>query len=198
MQFKPFEPGIDVHGRSLQAIIAAFETYPSLVQNILLKYGIGTRGPDKRVVIDTEKWYPQDAWLAAFEAIATAVGPFSLFGIGQHVPKHAQFPPSITDINSALESIDIAYHMNHRKKGRVMFDPRTGAKMEGIGHYDCRPVPGETKIVCVCENPYPCDFDRGVITAMANRFQVRANTTHDDTQPCRKKGGRSCTYVVKW
>jgi hypothetical protein len=66
------------------------------------------------------------------------VGPRALFQYGQHLPKYAPFPPTITDIQSAMGSMDAAYHMNHRKNGKVMFDPATGEMLEGIGHYGYR------------------------------------------------------------
>ena len=41
-----------------------------------------------------------------------------------------------------------------------------------------------------------CAFDLGIITAMANKFGSRSTVTHDDSRPCRKSGGESCTYVI--
>ena len=34
--------------------------------------------------------------------------------------------------------------------------------------------------------------------AMATRFAPRAQATHVETSPCRKKGADSCTYAVSW
>jgi len=118
--------------------------------------------------------------------------------IGQHVPKHAPFPPSINDIHGAMGSMDAAYHMNHRKGGRVMFDPATGQMLSGIGNYGYAPVPRERRIISVCENPYPCDFDRGIITALAARFERGSRVTHDDSAPCRKNGADSCKFIIAW
>jgi len=53
-----------------------------------------------------------------------------------------------------------------------------------------------------CQNPYPCEFDRGIITAMARRFSPGGSrqvcVEHDDEAPCRKQGAESCTYHVRW
>ena len=166
--------------------------------NLLVKQGIGKLGKNKQVVIEPDQWYPQDAWLSAFEEIAKVVGPTSLFDIGQHVPKHAAFPPQVKDVPSGLQSIDVAYHMNHRKQGRAMFDPASGTMVEGIGHYGYQRSANENRATMVCENPYPCDFDRGLISSIAKRFESRATTTHVDSAQCRKRGDRSCTYVVSW
>jgi hypothetical protein len=128
MQFKPFEPGIEVFGASIGAIVDAFKLFPSVALKKLVSYGIGTlKGSE--VVIDRDAWYSLDKWLAAYESIATTVGNRALQQIGQHIPKHAPFPPTINDIHSAMASMNAAYHMNHRKNGKVMFDPATGIRL---------------------------------------------------------------------
>jgi hypothetical protein len=143
-------------------------------------------------------WYSLDGWLAAFEEIANGIGPRACYQIGRNIPKYAIFPPTVTDIHSSIASVDVAYHLNHRKNGRVMFDAATGKTMPGIGSYGCKAVPGERKIIAKCENPYPCDFDRGIITETALRFEGNARVAHDDSAPCRKTGADSCTYVITW
>jgi hypothetical protein len=197
MQFKPFEPGIEVFGASIDAIVDAFKLFPSIALKRLVNAGIGSmRGKD--VVVNRDSWYPQANWLSVFEGIASEVGPRALVQIGQHVPKHAPFPPSINDIHGAMGSMDAAYHMNHRKGGRVMFDPGTGQMLSGIGNYGYAPVPRERRIISVCENPYPCDFDRGIISALAARFERGSRVTHDDSAPCRKNGADSCKFIIAW
>ena len=42
MQFKAFEPGIDVYGSSLEAIVEAFKLFPSIALKRLASHGIGT------------------------------------------------------------------------------------------------------------------------------------------------------------
>ena len=197
MQFKPFEPGIDVYGSSLDAIVDAFKLFPSIALKRLVSHGIGNVNARGEVVIDKEGWYPQSSWLAAFEGFAATVGTRALFQIGQNVPKHAIFPPAVNDIFRGIASIDVAYHMNHRKNGKPMFDPSTGQKTKGIGRYAMMEE-GNRKIVSVCENPYPCDFDRGILTAIAVRFERTARVTHDDRAACRKSGMDSCTYQITW
>ena len=78
-----------------------------------------------------------------------------------------------------------------------MFDGATGRKSTGIGNYASTEA-GPRKVTLVCDNPYPCDFDRGIITAVAQRFERAARVTHDDHAACRKTGASSCTYHVTW
>jgi hypothetical protein len=196
MQFRAFEPGIEVNGQTVWSVVDGFELFKQIPSRILIAEGIGT--DDGGVVrIDPSGWYAQDAWLRAFERIANEVGESKLHGIGLRIPANAKFPPHIKTIEDAVASIDVAYHMNHRKNGRVMFDGATGKMLEGIGHYGYAKV-GERTIRSVCDNPYPCSFDRGIITTMARRFETGATIAHEDREPCRRKGADSCTYTVTW
>jgi hypothetical protein len=197
MQFKAFEPGVEVFGASVGAFVDAFKLFPSVMLKCLVKHGIGTMVKGN-VEIDKSRWYPQENWLAAWEEIATTVGGRACYQIGRQVPRHAVFPPSVTDVHAAVASIDVAYHMNHRKDGKVMFDPASGQMLKGIGNYGYKPAAGERRITAVCENPYPCDFDRGLVTEVATKFEKQARVAHDDGAPCRSKGADSCTYVVSW
>lgn len=186
--------GVEVSGESLGAIVDGFRQYPSVAVKYLEKYRIVSQEQD----VDRSVWYPLPAWLDALTAMASEIGANSMHRIGKSVPEHSAFPPHITDVYGAVASIDVAYHMNHRKNGVVMFDPQSGEHTEGIGHYGCEPREGENRIVCVCDTPYPCEFDRGVIGAIAARFEPMARAVHDPEAACRAKGGKSCTYVVFW
>jgi hypothetical protein len=198
MQFKPFEKGIEVNGQTAYAVVAAYNLIKTVPSQFLLKEGIGEPGPNGVVNIIPDTWYSQEAWLRAFEKIALSLGDVTLFKIGTKIPENAQFPPWVIDIESAIKSIDIAYHMNHRKNKIEMFDPETGEMMEGIGHYGFEKIENENKIVSVCKNPYPCDFDRGILTSMAKKFEPGAAIVHNDIKPCRKKGADKCTYTITW
>ena len=198
MQFNQLEAGVEVSGESLGAIVDGFKKYPSIASKYLAKFGLSKSESAQPLVVDRSRWYPLKDWLSAYEGIAQEVGYNSLYSIGKSIPENANFPPHINDIYSAIASIDVAFHLNHRKDGVVMFDATDGKMLEGIGHYSSQPVANENKIVCVCDNPYPCDFDRGIIAAMATRMERQARTVHDADAPCRKKGGPSCTYVVWW
>jgi hypothetical protein len=159
--------------------------------------GIGRSEGDK-LILDMSAWYPHEAWLKAFETIAKHVGNSALFNIGMSIPVSATFPSGAVDVISAVRSIDIAYHMNHRKNGRPMYDTDTGTMYEGIGHYGCEPISGKNEILCVCRNPYPCAFDRGIIKARVQLFAPDAQVVHDDKAECREQGAESCTYHVFW
>ena len=114
------------------------------------------------------------------------------------IPENAMFPSGVKDIASAIKLIDVAYHLNHRKNGKVLFDINTGKMEEGIGHYGYEKIENRNMIISECMNPYPCAFDFGIIMAMARKFEIKANIAHDDSKPCRKNGADSCTYIITW
>lgn len=189
---------IQVLGANLSNVLNAFGSFQLLASRIMLEEGLGAESADGIVQFDRDRWYPVTRWLATFERVGREYGEGMLGQVGFAVPKNAIFPPFVTDIDSALKSVDIAYHMNHALNGMPMFSPATGEMLEGIGHYGYRRVPGKKEIIAECSNPYPCPFDLHLLLAMAQRFELTASVTHDPTRPCRKHGGPSCTYIVKW
>lgn len=196
MEFVPFEKGIEVNGRTVWSIVDGFGEFKLLGSQFVLEEGIGRLTKDGEYELELDGWYPQDAFLRAFQRAST-VGALVLRDIGATIPRNAEFPQWVKDIHDGIRSIDIAYHMNHRLNGREMLDRETGAMTEGIGHYGYEPV-GDRRIMSRCENPYPCSFDHGLLAAMARRFEPQATVTHDKAGPCRAKGGGSCRYEIVW
>jgi len=169
---------IEVNGETMRAMVEGLSELAPAARRILAKHGVDHPIPGH--------WYPQQAWLDAFREIAETLGPNTLFRIGLKILDLANFPPEIHTVEQALASIDVAYRMNHR-----------GGE---IGSYDFeRTGPCSGKVVC--RNPYPSDFDRGIIQGVAHRFMSESSrlAVHlDYTAPTRKAGGDSCTYLVNW
>jgi hypothetical protein len=186
---------VEVSGASIGAMLDAFAQYPSIVSKYLQQFGLVS---GNKTQIDRTNWYPLDKWLAVHGAIAKDVGLNSLYTIGKKVPEHVDLPPQVTDIRSVFGSLNVAYHVSHRKDGKLMFDPATGIMTEGIGNVTCELANNEQKLTLKFENPYPCEFDRGLIHGFATRFEPTARVLHDNGAPCRKKGASSCTYIVSW
>ena len=191
-------PMIEVSGRSVFNVLEGFGPFRNQASNFLLRWGIGRRGADGLVVIDADGWYPYEPYINAFAAIGREVGRNVLVQCGRAVPKHAVWPAELDSIEKGLQSIDVAYHLNHRKDGRTMFDPRTGSMMNGIGHYRCSDPIGQMTMSIESDTPYPSDFDLGIISAIATKFEPLAKVRADDTRTSRLLGARSCTYVVSW
>ena len=175
-QFVAFAPGVEVNGTTVMSIIAGMGEVAS---PILIAHGFDN--------VQRDAWYSQQAWLDTFREIARmATRSCDLVSIGMEIPRNANFPPGIDSIESALKSIDVAYHMNHR-----------GGE---IGHYAALVI-SDRQVDLVCQNPYPCEFDYGIIYGMAARFcpkGAHVQIRHDDDALCRQKGAESCTYHVTW
>lgn len=192
-QYKAINSAVEVNGQTVFSVVDGMGVAKEMAIRVLEDNNI--QNPKEG------EWYLQQEWLNAFKQIAEKIGHNTLFSIGKKIPENADFPPEINSIEKALAAIDVAYHMNHRLEGKLMFDPATGTMIEGIGHYGFKKV-GVNKIDMKCDNPYPCDFDRGIIEAMARRFRpdnaIFVDVDHDENEECRQKGGQSCTYHVTW
>ncbi len=136
--------------------------------------------------LDPEGWYPQQPYLDMFRALEARFGEVALRVMAAQVPDTSKFPPGIRTLEQAMQSLDIAYQLNHRG----------GA----IGHYACLPL-GHRALELVCDNPYGCAFDQGILDALVADFAPagsRPVVTHAPGTPCRRFGGDSCTYLVNW
>ena len=105
-QFRAFSNGVQVNGQTVLSVVNGMGAFSQTGSEILAKHGI--KEPDPMA------WYPQQAWLDAFEEILRCIGRRTLSQIGQSIPSNAKFPPGIDDVEKALSSLDAADHMNHR------------------------------------------------------------------------------------
>jgi hypothetical protein len=180
-QFVPFASGVEVNGQTILSFVNAMPQYKEVVLGILEK--------NKLKDINPEGWYSQKYWLNAFKEVSEVYGQNTLFAIGKAIPESAKFPPEIRDLRSALDLINVAYHMNHRG-GEIGYYKLTA--------FDDKNMKAEME----CKNPYPSEFDRGIITAMARKFKPResllVSVELDNAKPSRMKGADSCTYKIKW
>ncbi|MFC1850520.1 hypothetical protein ACFL27_10045 [candidate division CSSED10-310 bacterium] len=190
-QFQALDPKVEVNGQTVLSLVDRMGTYKTLFLEYLSQNGIVDPQP--------EAWYSQQDWLNAFRDIAGNLGGGVLKLIGRKIPENAQWPSEIQTIKQGLASIDVAYHLNHRIGGKLLFDPWLGHMSEGIGHYMFHDK-GATLVWITCDNPYPCDFDFGIVEAIAKKFSppgkfVRVKHGED---ACRKDGHIHCNYMVKW
>ena len=177
-QFEPFEENVEVNGETVLTTVNAFPEYMrNVAQKILKKYGIEDPQP--------ESWYSQKGWLDSFREISEQFGASTLFQIGKKIPENAQFPPEIDNLEKGLSAIDIAYHMNHR--------------IGDIGFYKMVSHDKASKeIIMQCNNPYPCDFDRGIITTIGRKFNSTVEVELDKSKPSRNVGSDESWYIVTY
>lgn len=181
-QFVAYNKEVEVNGQTIQSFIKGVTPqFRQKVLQILANNGISN--PEKLI------WYNQQEWLNAFKQIYDTIGSHTLFSIGKAIPDSATFPENIITLKDALESIDIAYHDNHRDGE--------------IGYYRLTEFNEiERKAVMVCQNPYPCPFDRGIITSIVRKFKPVDSLNHevelDSNKENRLDGAESSTYLINW
>lgn len=177
-QFIPFEDGVEVNGQTVLSIVNAFPEF-------LRAMGFEILGNHNINKPEHDNWYSQKDWLEAFKEVSMKFGENTLFEIGKAIPENAQFPPEIDSIDKAMAAIDVAYHMNHRNGD--------------IGFYKLVEFDeANKKIIMHCQNPYPCDFDRGIITAMGRKFKTGVEVVRDTSKPSRKDGAEDSWYIVTY
>jgi hypothetical protein len=196
MQYRGFEPNIEILGAAVMATVGGFGPLRAIVDRMLCREGLVDCGAAGTTGVDVDRWYLQQAWLDALQEVDQRYGTEMLFNIGAAIPNHAVFPSMAVDVHTAVESIDVAYHLNHRRRGQLMYEKATGAMLEGIGHYGYERVT-DTHILSTCMTPYPCEFDFGIVATMARRFEPRTIAEHVGTE-CRRHGAQACTYQLRW
>ena len=171
-----FSPDSMVSGGNILSMLAAMGPFRRRGEQILEENGIGH--------VDPEAWYPLAAYVAALGAIGQKMGPNTLFQIGRQIPNHVPLPPGIDTFEKVLASFGMAFDMNHR----------TGAPQGTTITYalkDARTADITTG------TPYPCDFDRGVISGFFQKLlATRINVEPQEGAPCKARGGETCTYTV--
>ncbi|MEN7551230.1 hypothetical protein AAG747_25150 [Rapidithrix thailandica] len=180
-QFKAFDKNVEVNGQTVLSVVNSLNFGKESRLDILAQNGI--ENPE------SGKWYKQQLWLNAFQEIHKVLGDNTLFMIGKAIPQNADFPKEIDTLRKALLSVDTAYHMNHR-----------GGE---IGNYQLVAFDEQNrKAVMICNNPYPSEFDRGILTSMVRKFRpkdsYKCDVVLDVTKASRLEGGESCTYLITW
>lgn len=175
-EYVAFEPGVEVRGVT---ILSVTKGLGDAAVPVMKKHNFHP--------FQEDGWYNLQAFLDMFRELK--IGNFlNLVAIGMNIPDLVVWPPEIIGVHAALSSIDVAYHMNHR-----------GGE---IGSYHYTPT-GEREGVMVCNNPYPSDFDYGLIYRTVQKFREDSSSAgmtvkRDDTIPNRKTGGDECVYHITW
>ncbi|MCP3145115.1 hypothetical protein [Pyxidicoccus xibeiensis] len=197
MIYVAFEPGLQILGQALYTIADGFGTFKSIAAQYFLAEGVGTANPDGSLKLDPAAWYPVEAELRVMKRVEQELGSLVVFNGGKKIPENAVFPPS-ADIHTGLAAIDIAYHMNHGKNGRPLFDAATGRKLPGVGSLAYEPSPSGNAGRLIAHSFYPDEFIRGLIVSMAHKFKPQARVQLDATRPSVTKGGETTTWLITW
>jgi predicted hydrocarbon binding protein len=165
---------LEISGDAIIPVIRAF-SLDFLSKKLLTKYQLEN--------VTKGKYYNMQKYLNLLHEVEHNM-PRMLYKIGEHIFTEAVFPPQIKTLEEALQSVDVAYYMNHNKQA------------EGeIGHYHSEKV-NDDEFVMTLTNPYPCNFDQGIIQGIANKFKKKIVLRHDEDS-CRQKGDSECKYFIK-
>ncbi len=176
VEYVAFDNHVETRSASFSLV---FELAPDrdIILGILNKHNID---------LEQDVWHPQQQILDAYREISE-LGNFDLIALGMRIPDALPFPPHIDSVETALSSLDEAYHMNHRGGdiGEYVFE-KTGDRSGKV----------------ICCNPYPSDLDYGLIYRMVKKFRDNTNTAfsvkRDPDAPSRKNGDDSCTFLIEW
>ncbi|EMA27703.1 hypothetical protein [Haloarcula japonica] len=180
--YDAFDPAVEINGQTVLTIV---EEAMGKFSDEYRKRALAALAAEGITEPAADEWYPQQAWLNAFETIADDLQPHVLDRLGEQIPSVADWPNDFDTVPEGLQSIDEAYQRNHRGGD--------------IGQYRFESVAERTGEV-TCENPYPCPFDRGLIRGIAQQYApVDAFVFLEETgETCRRNGDDACTYTVYW
>ncbi len=182
--YEPFDRNVEVHGRTIldvtnDALADFAEDHRRRALSTLADRGIEEPDPDA--------WYPQADWLAVFERLGETLEPHALDRLGERIPAVADWPDDPGEsVPAGLRAIDDAYQRNHRGGD--------------IGSYRFEAT-GDRAATLTARTPYPCEFDRGVVRAVARRHAPVGSyvlVEEREDAPCRRAGDDSCRYTVTW
>jgi hypothetical protein len=179
--FEAFEESVEVSGELVGSVVKGLgvfsEKYQKGARAILTEADIED--------VDPNQWYPQPAWLAAFQRIADNVRPTVLERVGEQVPRFTEWPHAIDSVPDALRSVDEEHQRLHR-------DGDVGYYRFTYVEERCGEVSAYT--------PHPCAFDRGLVRGIASEnAPIDASVSLEETgTSCRTDGAAECTYTVYW
>jgi hypothetical protein len=179
-EFECDDDRITVRRGVIDAFLAAFGPYKGRGERVVCRHlGIEGIGPDP------EGWFSAPRFLSAMSELQDQFGAPFMRKVGSFIFDKAAFPPGIDTVAKGMELVNTAYYMNHSDdaKGR-------------IGGYHWHPR-GSRAGGMLCDNPYPCAFDIGIIETIARRFEPGASVVHLGGG-CRHEGGDTCAYTVEW
>jgi len=139
---------------------------------------------------EAERFYCYMYYLNALRDIRDRFGDMIIEKIAYNCMQHINFPADWSHLRTSLENLDTGYKL-HVRGGHA-------------GHYGYEAVQHSSmsQVRMRDDTPLPCEYTRGVLEGLSMRYPPlgggQAVIRHDDSSPCKKKGGDSCTYVVSW
>ncbi len=148
------------------------------IDHLITKYDIGDK-----------QWFSQQIELDILKALSENNSFLDMVSIGMKIPDVADFPPASAEVSvhEVLEGVRDAYESAVR-------GPNTGS-------YEYTKL-GDRKGRMVCNNPYPSDFDYGLIYRIVQKYRPDDSehvlVVRDESVQNRRTGGDTCIYDISW
>jgi len=134
-------------------------------------------------------WYKLQNYLNILKEISQQYGPNALFKLGKYVGTSLRFSNQISSIQEAFEKLEDTFQNLHQSGDLGSYQLLKFDKHRQEAHFEC-------------QNPYPCYFDRGLITQITRRFMPKTcnlvNVELNNTLPSRLSGSDKSFYEVLW
>lgn len=147
------------------------------VNPILDKYGL--------LNPSTKAWHAHRDVVQMIHEVASGNNDCDLYATGAIVQACFGLSDVTGGVDMALAAVDDYYQSTHR-------GPDAGGYQ--LLKWKCG------TISVTCNNPYPCDFDRGMLESLVKRFAPPGTVlgvAHDHDARCRDLGDHACTYKVE-
>jgi hypothetical protein len=167
-----------VSGSLICALVASIADKSHEVEDILTAHNLQAPQP--------AAWYSLQSYLQVLQDISKKMGPHWLFNIGKNILAQATLPTH--DLQEILQYID-ALHQPDATGKNMYYKLLSYSEDQKEAHVECR-------------NPFPCYFDRGILTSVFRNFQRNdvqsVHVTLDNHLPSRLAGAPVSYYTVLW
>jgi hypothetical protein len=179
-EFECADETITVGQGVVEAFIDAFGPHRARGEQVVRRH----LGVDE-VGADTDQRVPVVRLFGAMAELQDQFGGRFMRQVGSFVFDKAVFPPGIDTLGKGMSVINDAYYMNHSENAAGR-----------IGGYRWQAAAGREGTM-LCDGPYPCAFDLGIVDTIARRFELTAKVFHE-TGSCRARGDAACFFGVRW
>ncbi|WP_070742380.1 hypothetical protein [Hymenobacter coccineus] len=167
-----FEASSEVNGATIQLVLAAC-LVPHIGTQLLTKHGLPAQP-------QAEEWYPLQAWLDVLADLEQRTWEDTIYAAGLRAIDLCVWPPNLHTLSDALAALEQACRANIRG--------------QNIGYYQVDELgPHEARVRCL--TPTPAEFERGILTGLARRYQpargLRVRVEPEPTPP-------NAPRLLKW
>jgi hypothetical protein len=180
-QFVCFYPNATVSGRVVNMLLKIAPLQHAPVYETLQRHGL--QNPHE------EQWYSLQNYLNAYRELSRQLGSYFLLNAGKQFFSFIRLGAEIQTLPDAVKALNEWYKDQHRGEQLEYF------QVQGV-------FPERCEIQVLCQNPYPCYFDRGLLLALTKKYRPEQakffNVELHPNKPNRLMGSDESTYIISW